>query len=307
MRTGRRVRPRTARSFTATKTRRRRPTGVTSHGDNASSSGCRLGPAFMRGSLRTLAKKIVQPRMVHANTSGRLTASLGLQTVAVFNHMVKSDLTAMETASNGGVATAVPCRFVLRTGKHRLTLRNQTNTNIRMTLYDIVCVRDPPDATLDTPIEAWGKGLTDYGVTNTYNVVGQTPMRSPEFRQYYRIKKVTQLSMEPGQQHEHTVIDRWNRVINSTRFQNSVSNAIAGLTYHCMVVFHGSLVHESATPGTVTTSSGVVDYMFAREYTYGWLETTTSSYAVTNGLATTVADPDFMGETGDADANIVDA
>lgn len=303
---GRRVRPKLAgRTRTAVTQRRRRPGKVTSHGDNASSSGNRIGRRFVPRSLASLAKKVVQPKSLFFSALGQIAVAYGKQTVVNFPIMQKSSLTAMETAANGGTATNNTVRFFLRGGKYRATLRNNTNTNMRVSLYDIVTLRDPPDTTLDSPPEAWAKGLTDFGIATTYETPGLTPWKSPEFRQYYRIHRVTCLHLEPGQQHEHTVIHGWNRIINSQRFQNSVSTSLAGLTRHLMVVVYGSLVHESATPTTVTTASGSLDYSSVQEFSYGFLESTTPSYAITDNYTKTITDPDFMGEDGDVDANII--
>lgn len=304
---GRRVRPRMGASATKTRQRRKRAGKIISHGDNASSSGNRIGRRFLPRSLLPLAKKVVQPKSLFFSGVGQIAVAYGKQTVVNFPIMQKTSLTAMETAANGGSATANSVRFFLRTGKYRATFRNNTNTNMRVSLYDIITARDPPDTTLDSPPEAWAKGLTDFGVTATYETPGLTPGKSPEFRQYYRINRVTCVHLEPGQQHEHTVIHGWNRIINSSRFQNSVSTSLAGLTRHLMVVVYGSLVHESATPSTVTTASGSLDYATQQEWSYGFLETTTPSYAVTDNFVKTLADPDFMGEDGDADADIIAA
>jgi len=113
--------------------------------------------------------------------------------------------------------------------------------------------------------------------------------------------------LEAGQQHDHTVYHRYNRVVNSIQFENAAGSALAGLTRFCMVVFHGSLGHESLTASTVTYMPVTMDYSWFQDYTYGFIEKTTRGFTATDNNPTTVVDFDFMGENGDADVNISNA
>lgn len=73
-----------------------------------------------------------------------------------------------------------------------------------------------------------------------------------------------------------------------------------------MIVFHGSLGHESLTPATVSTLPVTIDQMVIREWSYSYMETPPPTHLRTDGLPTTIVDFDHMGEAGDVDAdNIV--
>lgn len=304
IRQGRRVRRKYAGGVAAVRTKQQRRIGkVTSHGDNASSSMNMIGSKYGPRQVQSVARKIVQPQTVSSHSAGTSTCGYGVQKIENFAIMYKSSLTDMETKANGGTATNNSMRLFIKNGKFRLTMRNQSNHNVRMTIYDIVCKRDPPDATLDTPAEAWLKGFTDFGAATQPTLPGTTPFRSPEFRQYFAINRATTLSMEPGQQHDHTVIHNWNKLISSARFQNMVSTSCAGLTRFIMIVYHGSLMHESTTPGTVTYGSCTVDYAAYSEFSWGWISTAAPTYALTDNLAKTLVDADQMGESGDMDVN----
>jgi len=300
------MRMQSGRSYTQTETStKKRPPQVISHGDNASSSYNRIGSKFKSRFVEELSKRIVSPQKVFSNGTSRLVSTTGKQIVGSFAFMTKSDLTAMETAAQGGVSNANSVRFVLRHGKETVTMRNQSNSNARVFLYDVVCKNDPPSAAFDSPYECWIKGNTDFGSVGAELVVGQTPLFSPEFKQFYSVNNVTQVHLEPGQQHVHTVYHYYNKVVDSVRFQNSVSLSLSGLTRFTMLVAYGALGHESATPATVTFLPVTLDLATSFEYSYGWIEKSQPTHTIVDANPTAVVDFDFMGEAGDADTNLV--
>lgn len=292
------------RSYTLTKTKKRQKFGkVYSHGDNASFSYNTITGKSNLRNFRSLASRVVNPQTIRANGASNWTVGYGVQSVNVLGFMSKSQLTAIKTAANAGSATDNNVKLFLKTGQMKISFRNCSNTNMRVTLYDIVTKKMPPATTLDSPTEAWVKGLTDFNVTNTNTTVGMTPLKSPEFREYFAINKATSLSLEPGQEHQHTVNHKWNKLINSTVFDNAASESIPGLTRWFMLVFHGTLGHEALDASTVTTASGKLDYMFTSQYSYGYLNEVKPSFANTNTLDTTITTFQFMGESGDADTD----
>lgn len=127
---------------------------------------------------------------------------------------------------------------------------------------------------------------------------------SPEFRRYYFVRRVTVLNLEPGQQHEHTTVQKHNRLFDSVLWQNWSSESIGGITHHTMVVWNGSLVHESTTNGSVTPGSMKLDISYNRVIHYAFMLNNEPTMTVTDGLAKTLLDPDHMGEQDDADVNI---
>jgi len=187
-----------------------------------------------------------------------------------------------------------------------MRLKNQSNCVAKLSLYDLVTKKNTVSSSLDEPGELWAKGLTDYGAVGV-TTVGFTPFRSPEFNQYFGVNRVTTVSMEPGQQHDHVVYQLYNRVLDSIQFENNVGTSIAGVTRFLLVVFHGSLGHESASASTVSYMPVTFDYAWSSEYTYGWIEKSARGFTATDANPTTIVDMDFMGENGDVDANIVTA
>lgn len=309
LRRGPRVSNRLARSYTFTKTQtKRRSAPVKSHGDNQSASYNSIGKKWLTKFESMMYRKVVSPQAWFQNGSGLFSSTTGKQQASLgLSVLTLSDLQAMKLAANAGVGYSGPIKLFVKSCKSILRLRNQANTNCKLQLYDLVTKYQPQQTTLDDPIECWNKGQTDYGNTNAYQVVGQTPLKSPEFNSMFRVNKLTTVYLEPGQQHDHTVYHQFNRVIDSTRFDNSTSQSLMGLTRFTLIVFHGTLGHESATPSTVTYMPINIDYARSYEFTYGWIETVKKTYAVTDNHATTITDFDFMGESGDVDANITNA
>lgn len=311
IRLGRRVRPKLARSYVLTKTKtKNRPGKVTSHGDNQSSSVSNIGKKWLSAFDKALSRKVVSPQTVYSNQSNNMSSTQGKQFCGYFNLLNKNDITTMETAANGGSATNNTVRFFLKTAKVCLKLRNQSNTTAKMTIYDITTKRDPLSTTAENPVKAWDKGMVDLGAGATgvaQSVPGATPFKSPEFRNGFYVNRSTTVYLEPGQQHDHTVYHKYNRIVNSVRYQNNTSIYFGGLTRWIMVVFHGTLGHESLTASTVTYMPITIDYVYSTEYSYGWIEKTAPAFSLTDNLPKTVADFDFMGESGDADMNVTAA
>lgn len=308
LRFGRRVRPRMAASLTFTKTQtKRRQVRVVTHGDNQSSSVNTIGKPYMSRFDKIMYRKIVSPQTIYTNNYNNYTSSQGLQNLVNFSYMTKTDLTTMHTNANGGTPGAIPLKFFLKGGKQVIRIRNQSNTTCNLKIYDLYFKKNSPSTSTDTPSELWAKGLTDYSITDSFNVVGFTPQKSPEFNQYLGIHNVLTVYLEPGQQHDHTIYHKYNRVVDSIEFENNSGLSLAHLTRYTMLVWHGTLGHESTAASTVSYMPITLDVAWSTEWTYGWIEKTTRSFAVTNNMPKTIADYDFMGETGDADTNIAAA
>lgn len=301
-RMGRRVRMRAARSYTQTQTKTKQRYGsVVKHSDNMSASFCQIGSGRCSPFVRNLLKKLISPRTVSKIISTNISSLTGYQNTTQWAINQLSDLEAMAaTAAAGDKAT----RLFLKEAKHTLTFRNQTNCAAKCQIYDLLCIRDCPSAALGTPVALWNKGMTDYGTPDHRITVGSTPFKSPEFRRYFKVAKMTTVRLEPGQQHEHVTKCMFNRTLSSVQWENNSASYIGGLTRYVMVVFHGSLVHESATPGTVTYAPITLDMAGRYDYSFGYLESPVGTFSLTDTMAKTLVDPDQMGETNDADVNV---
>lgn len=304
LRKGLRVR-RGAKGATATRQRRRKINTARKTGDNSSLSYTKM-LAKWNPQLKRLYRVVQARQTVASQAGGNSTCSVGRQNVTAFTCLSATTLGSLKANVNGG-ATDNAVRMFLGSAKLKVSLRNQTNSVAKITLYDIVCKRAGPSFSLDSPIEAWTKGYTDMGITNPEQILGQTPSHSPEFRNLFYTHKVTTFMMEPGQQHDHTFYRTINRVVDSTLWDNLQGQSCPGLTFFTMVVFNGTLIHESATPTTVTTCGVTLDHVFTFEIDYGFMQSNKPFYQQLAQVTNTIVDPDFMGETQDADVNVTSA
>lgn len=309
LRMGRIVRPRmqlkSGRSYTQTKTKRkRRPGNVTKNGDNASLSSNWIKSTSRRRLPYAQYKQLAAPQTISLASTGNFSCTQGRQFVGMVDYLTKGNLVPIKQSLVG--TTDKNVRFFMKTGRMKISFKNQSNGNARLTLYDIVPKRTVPNGGLDTPTEAWAKGNLDLTGSGThYNYIGETPFKSPEFRRYFGVHRVTYVNLEPGMQHEHVMHMVYNKFVDSLAFENE-NACIPGLTRYCMIVFHGSLGHESLTPATVSTLPVTIDQMVIREWSFSYMETPTATHLRTDGVPTTVVDFDHMGEAGDVDAdNIV--
>jgi len=293
---------RSGRSYTKTKTKQKRKTGgVSKTGDNSSVSYCRLGRSLKGSQLKFLVKKVLGKQVVSNNTSGTITSTAGVQAIKLFTVMDASQLISMQNVASTTV-TENDVKLFVGNVKHRVVFKNQSNNVGKVTIYDIMTKRSPPTAALDDPVECWNKGFLDLGVGAQSTVIDNTPFNSAEFKQYWKVNKVTTFNCEPGQQHEHTIRQGVNSYLSSTRWANSAAQSISGITSHCMIVFHGSIGHESTTNLNVTYMPMKLDWVQFKEYDFGYTLRTIPQYFSTNLLSTTVANFNFMGENQDYDA-----
>lgn len=283
--------------------KKRRNAKAVKTGENTSASYTSIGGGW-KGVAKSVYSKLVGKKTVTANSSTTLTSTQGKQGNFSYYLWDRTQLDDLTTVVTGGTASANVSKVFLGKGKSTLFFRNQTNDAGIATIYDIVVGRQACASTIDTPIEAWVKGDIDFGSATMSNTVGQTPFHSPEFNRHYRVHKVTRVPMEAGQTHTHVVRHNVNKALSSIRWQNTSAPCILGLTVTSLVVFHGGIGHESTTNANVTFMPMKLDIINVREYSFAYMESNAPTYAVTDALATTVVDFDFMGEDQDVDANL---
>lgn len=307
LRLGRRVRMRSAGPVTFTKTKKKfKPSVPVKRSENSSSSSTRIGARFRPGVPKSVYKQLLGRRIDYSNGMWTGTSTTGRQKVGFFNIGSAAQYAAMKTALNGGVSTALPLKIFLGYQKWKLSFKNQSNIVGRMVIYDVVGRRMPTASVYDSPEETWKKGMVDFGFTTGENFTdypGATPLRSPEFRKWFSVRRATVVHLEPGQQHEHTIYRKLNKIVNSTGFDHSSVGWLPGLSLHCVVAFYGSLVSGSdsteAAP-KVSFAPIQVDSCWTYEISSAMLPGTAPAYAaVSDTIVTGLTAPQFMGENQD--------
>lgn len=308
IRMGRRVRPRLAgKSYTKTQRKKKLFGRARKLGDNSSISATYIGRRWNPRAGRSIMKNMLGVQCLASNAVSTSTSTQGKQGIKSFQILTRAQLNELTIAANGGGAFPDnPIKVFLQFAKMKLNIKNQSNLVGRLTLYDIDYIKTPAGTGFDDPQECWAKGFTDLSASGQEFNIGCTPYLSPEFRQNCRVRRVTVINMEPGQQHEHNVYFAINRVCDSTRWSNWTSNAIGWLTTTTMCVWNGSLGHESTTNANVTYMPMKLDFAYHYDVRYGVLEKKQTAFTMTNNLPT-VTNFDFMGENQDADIDNADA
>lgn len=305
-RMGAAVRTGRSQTLTRTTTRKKQLQGkVVKSGENSSVSYTNYGKYSQP--TKTLAVKLTGHAVREYLSSGTLLGGQGIQGAFNSSLLGLSQLAQLSIDANAGAIDNNQKNIFLKSAKFSLYFKNQSNVMSKVTLYDIITADQPIDSALGSPVNAWNKGYTDMGVTNQYLSIGATPTASPEFKKYFRITKVTRVPLEPGQEHEHKVSKNMNWSVPSTRFENTTSTAIKGLTYWCLVVWQGSLAHESGTPANVTFAPVRLDYVIRQKYSYCFLSNNKPTYVMVDNIPKTILDLDFMGESQDADLDPTNA
>lgn len=313
LRMGRRVRPRLTgkrRVPTRTRTRRRkrRLGRAVKRGDNSSASFCSFGKRWLKRGAAKLLAGMSGKKCIATHSSGNLSSAQRQQATGFYDWMSKADCTAIKTEANGGTASDSHVSYLMRYMKGVLTVKNQSNHVVKVKLYDLVCKRPPAGTSVDNPTEAWQKWYTDAGASGTItNEVGNSPLRSQEFLKYFSVKRFICHDLEPGETHTHTVYQGYNRLIRDFDISETTNVSIPYMTGYVMFTIHGSIGHESATPGNVSYMPATIDFTWRKELVFQHATQVQPKYTLTNNLPATVTNFDAMLENQDVDLDPVAA
>lgn len=286
-----------ARSYTVTKrkTRRKRGGRFSSKGNSTS--------WYKKMYAHRLPKQVFRQLVGHQGWTDNLAlqsvSTLGNQQIAQLSIMTKTDLAAIKTAVQG-VSDAKTCKIFMKSYNSQITMRSGSNQPQKVRIYNLVCRRDTPGTSLDTPIEAWTKGLADLslGLPNTALLtdIFAHPKRSDEFRAYWKVAGVEDVELSPGDTHTHTVKIKMNKMLDTTVLDNNVGLSIAGWTHYIMIVHYGSLVNSNVDNTRITYAPVKLDLAIVETIRFAYLEKNTAAYNIIN-KPITAANP---GETFEA-------
>lgn len=297
------TRPRNARSFTRTQTKRKRQFGKpVMRSENSSISSTRFGRRARVSAL--IYKKFVGRRIDRSSTSRSIASAQGSQVSTSFEWGSYGDLYNIRQALSGSPGAGVPpVKFFVGYLKMKFLIKNQSNIMSRLVLYDCAIRSQPYSSSTDGPKDCWMKGMSDFGLTNDPDVPYTTPLRSPEFRKFWRVVRATTINMEPGQQHEHTIYRKFNWLGQSDRIDLGAGQALMMTPFGTalLAVQCGGLVSGLRAGGTQGVTVGVsqFDYLTQYEITSALLPGTVPSYVSSAVYVNDVVAPRFMGEAGD--------
>lgn len=305
-RLGRRVRPRLARKgFTATKRRqRRRFARAKKRGDNSSASSVSIGRRWLKRAFRFLAG-LSGKKTLSYSSSNSTDSVAGGQAAFLVPYMTRTDIAEINKAAQGltgsTTVSANLVTYLMRYCKNVLVLKNQANHVVKVQIYDLVCKQMPTGSSLDDPLEVWSKYYTDVGSSATRTTVGNSPLRSLDFNRAFSVKRVITHDLEPGEQHTHTLYHAYNRMFRDFDMAQQSTESRPYVTGYIMVVFYGSLGHESTDPTKVQYMGARIDYALRKEIVFQHMVQTQPSYEYTSTLPAAITNFDFMGEQQDID------
>lgn len=223
---------------------------------------------------------------------------------------VQNALAAIEptpaTQNSAGNLTAATRKIFIKSCTTAYTMKNVTNSPVRVVLYDCVLRRD--QQVLVRPSTVWNDGVLDEAVTvpgagtitnaRTFRIPGATPFQSQKFCQYFKVRKVTKYELHPGSIHVHRVTTKPGGLLSNELTTNFY---MRGLATYVMAVVTGGIEDDATTTlgaGTVSTSAFAVDVVTETRIEATTFERSRSAYVQWNTLATgtTYAAQNIMNE-----------
>ena len=202
---------------------------------------------------------------------------------------IQSDLASIETAVTTTIGGNVTKKILFESVAGETLLQNQCTMNVRVILYDVIARKNLDSQTAITwgnwsPNQAWSAGEQDEGAAATNcSVIGSTPFQSSVFTTYFKVLKATHQLMAPGQTHVHRFKFSPNKILAGEEYNNSSAN-IKGFTIYTMMVISGVPCDNNA--GTVSTSSGRIDYVTRKSYRFKTIATASNVLNIANNLTT---------------------
>lgn len=268
----------------------------------------------------SLMKRVGAPNFYTGQYPLRVDAPYGFQEINSWGLLRTGDLASLQNLPipQGGSTLNIANRICVQSYVATLTCANASTAPVELEIYDIGLKRDIPTQIAivgapnavapspsytylagETPTSFWQAGSqmahneapVTSGVGGRYRNVAASPFDSALFKDYFYVKKRTQVMLSQGGIHRHTLLGKVNKVIDASLFgQKPVVNgagctsnmtaAFKGFTSFVMVVQKGLPVSDASTEATVTTSDTHVDYIL--DWRYKWTYVLDNSYAVYN-------------------------
>lgn len=205
------------------------------------------------------------------NSAGRQEAAVGTQTyTSIGDFFTSTDLNLGHVLLVGNAAGgAQSTKTAFHSVHSECMMTNQSNTNCRMTIYDVICRKDT-DATVTDPTTAISTAYNDIvnGAASNAICVGSTPFSMPRFTEYFKVEQVTSVTLSPGACHVHKVHIALNKLISKTISVRIAGSGVQGITRYSFVRFHGSPQNDITTQTQVSTSQVSIDWVNSEEYKF---------------------------------------
>jgi len=252
-------------------------------------------------------KRVSAPNIAVTQNAFQVPVPFGFQNQCFVKlYDVQSVLDILSTIPVSSGAGAKRC--VIDNVVSELTMTNSTNASAEIEIWDLVLKRDLPSTanysvgatnyiTTADPVSYWQQGAcASEGVSGLVSplpssFIGSSPFDSVLFKQYFKIKKRTQIMMPQGSTHRHTIVLKPNRLLDQflgTAYGGGGLSALRGLTQFTMVNIKGVPVSDT-DGGVPTTSSILLDVVQSIRSKHTWVADNTQTGFYQDNLTSPLA------------------
>lgn len=267
---------------------------------------------FFTGSSHKNAKAIAKTfragsaNIWTTNGNGLIYNTTGRQAHGSYAFVTTSDLSSMMNfAGQLGGASAGNIKNTARifVGNYRanLTMTNNGTAPCFSDVYIYVARR----STGFSPESIWIGGMkdeTNQTVADYTLTVGVTPNQAVGIAQYWKLKKIEKICLQPGQCHQQVYKFPINRVISNYEVTSAWENDsfLAGISHAIIIVNRGiPEPNNVTTPTGATTSQNALYYTVAEHCNVKWINDNDTNWAFTGQvLPTTLQGPIYNQGSG---------
>ena len=262
-------------------------------------------------SKRVRSMKLVgAPNFDIQNTANQLVVKEGFQSAGDWSILNLDDVKRVATHVPGLSGTPqVPKRFVLNSCQCEFIITNSSLATAYVDIYDIVRRRDEGvNQNTAGPTGAWITGVNNQELTagtNGYKVINSLPTDAALFRDYFKVKKRTHVSLSQGSTHRHHVTMKPNYLVDSNLLDN-LSGDVTGLTCYTMIVAYGQPASIPSDSGAVVTSAAInIDVIQAKRTKFTYVQDNTVAEYIYDGLSSLTGEQIVSAGAGTIVANAV--
>ena len=204
-----------------------------------------------------------------------------------------TDLYTMLTADNqqGGATGTVKNtnRLFLNNCTSETLIANNNNFPCEVTCYRMTTKKD----TNENPGDMWQQGINNSAAgtgTNYASFYGVTPFESVKLSQFYKIQRITHLTLQAGGTHKASLSIDLNRVINNEYIQelysqSPITESLADITTYLLWVVRGYPQQSTATAGSVQSEACSVNFISTEKYTWKLIQDATTNFQYTQATS----------------------
>jgi hypothetical protein len=264
---------------------KRRKTGPPSAGTVVEPQGNSKGYTKLPTGKSYIAKSVLDALANNhyaLNGAAQMTTTVGVQTGKVYTLGSTGDLNTLATKVQVGTASTAMQMF-LQSMTTELQIRSACTFTSNLTIYDIIPRRDCYTAVIGDPLTAWSTGIVDELAAGLYTDIGNTPIQSDLFNQFFEIVNTHKVEILPGGTYTHKVYSEPNVKLHS-EVVGRVTSALRKVSVFTLLVLSGGPAHDSTTKTQVSSSAASLDIIQKSTYNVKYLLDNTTSYFRANNL-----------------------